>query len=212
MDRIRTESRSWLRISRRPLLLLGAIALGTLDACASQPSFNGQEIDPAREAPELSGLNWNGEPFRLSDQRGKVAVLFFGFTFCPDVCPMTLFKMKEVYDRLGDQADDVAFVFVSVDPKRDTPEKIGEYVSAFDPRFYGVYLGEEGLQGTTQAFDVTVRYVPLQNPVNLDGSYNVDHTGTYFVLDRQGRIRLHFPPRATAEELLPDLLTLLAEG
>lgn len=205
------RSKDCRKTNRSPAILCLAAA-AALAACAATPAFNGRTIDPPREAPEISGLNWDGQPFRLSDQRGKVAILSFGYTFCPDVCPFTLWKMKDVFARLGEEASDVAFVFISVDPERDSPEKIAEYVSAFDRRFFGVHVGGESLETVTEAYEVTVRRVPYQNPANLDGSYNIDHTGTYFVVDRRGRIRLRHPPNATAEELLPDLLTLIAEG
>lgn len=200
------------RQTLRSLRLFCALVTAALAACAGGPTFNGELIRPPREAPEIPGLNWDGRPFRLSDHRGQVAILSFGYTFCPDVCPTTLWKMRDVFARLGEKASDVDFVFISVDPERDSQEKIAEYVSAFDPRFYGVRLDGEELEATTQAYEITVRRVPFQNPVNLDGSYNIDHTGTYFVVDRRGRIRLRHPPSATAEELLPDLLILIAEG
>ncbi len=191
---------------------LVALTAWAVTACSSQPDFNGKAIDPPRDAPEITGLNWDGSPFRLSERRGKVAILSFGYTFCPDVCPFTFWKMKDLYARLGEESSDVEFVFVSVDPERDTPEKLAEYVPAFDRRFFGVHLGGEALEATTEAYEITVRRVPFQNPANLDGSYHVDHTGTYFVIDRQGRIRLSFTPDATVAQLLPDVLTLIAEG
>lgn len=212
VESIHTDVLRPRRLRRPRALSLLLSALAALSACAGPPGFNGQVLDPPREAPDFSGLNWNGQPFRLSDHRGEVAILSFGYTYCPDVCPMTFWKMKDLYARLGEKSSEVAFVFVSVDPKRDTPEKLAEYVSAFDPRFYGVHLDDEALETTIEAYGVTVRHVPLQNPVNLDGSYNVDHTATYFVLDRRGRIRLQFPPKATVDELLPDLSALITEG
>ncbi|MEE8522878.1 MAG: SCO family protein, partial [Thermoanaerobaculia bacterium] len=116
--------------------MLGLLAMAsTVLSCTVKTAFHGTVLDPAHEAPEISGLNWDGKPFQLSDLRGKVAIVSFGYTFCPDVCPLTLWKMKDLYSRLGERTSDLAFIFVSVDPGRDTPEKLGDYVRAFDPRF-----------------------------------------------------------------------------
>lgn len=211
--RSETLARRWR--TRRRSSVVAALGLLTMTSavlsCTSRPAFNGSEIDPPHEAPEISGLNWDGHPFRLSDHRGKVAIVSFGYSFCPDVCPLTLWKMKTLYSRLGERTSEVEFVFVSVDPGRDTPEKLRDYVRSFDPRFFGIHLGDRQLETTTESYEVMVRHVPYENPANRDGSYNIDHTGTYFVLDRRGRVRLHFPPDATVDELLPDLLTLIAE-
>ena len=179
-------------------------------ACAPVESFNGQVIESVGEPLELTGTNWDGEPFQLASLRGKVTVVFFGFTYCPDVCPFTLAKMKTVYRELEDRADEVAVVFASVDPGRDSVTKLAEYVPNFDPRFYGVRLEGEHLEAARNEFGLTVTYgQPKQGP-GTDSYYYVDHTGTFFVLDREGRLRLKYPPTVTPERLLPDLKRLLA--
>jgi protein SCO1 len=159
---------------------------------------------------ELSGVNWDGRPFRLSEHKGQVAVVFFGYTYCPDVCPFTLAKMKQLYSRLGARAEGVKVVFVSIDPQRDTVDKLAMYVPAFDRRFYGVRVEAEALEPALKAFDATVKYGIPKGGLETEGFYLVDHTANFFVVDRQGRLRLKFPPNATVDQMLPDLEKLLA--
>jgi protein SCO1/2 len=181
-------------------------------ACQSdEPAFRGEVVEPPEPAPELVGTNWNGEPFRLSQLEGHVVVVFFGYTYCPDICPFTLAKMQQVERRLGEQADELEMVFVTVDPHRDPVEKLATYVPNFDRSFYGIYIPAEDLPDVTDAFGVTVQYGQPKEGPGTDSFYYVDHTGTYFVIDRQGRLRLKFPPNATVDELTPDLEALLAE-
>jgi len=177
--------------------------------CSPAERFDGEVAGATQEPLELTGTNWDGEPFRLASHRGKVTVVFFGYTYCPDICPFSLVKMKKIYRELGDRAEEVTVVFASVDPGRDSVAKLAEYVPGFDPRFYGVRLEEEDLEAARQEFGLTVTYgQPRQGP-GTDSFYYVDHTGTFFVLDRQGRLRLEYPPTVTVERMLPDLERLL---
>ena len=195
------------KVCRTSAALAGMLLSLLLAAGCAGPKFNGEVVEPPSPAPQLSGVNWDGKPFQLASQRGKVAVVFFGYTYCPDVCPFTLAKMKQLYSRLGDRAGDVAVVFVSVDPKRDTVEKLSRYVPGFDRRFHGVRL--ENIGDTLKAFDATVQYgQPMDGP-DTDSYYYVDHTGTFFVIDREGRLRLKFAPNATVDQMLPDIEKLL---
>jgi protein SCO1/2 len=185
-------------------------ALLLVASCGSSERFNGQVVEPAKEAPQLAGVNWNGKRFDLKDLRGKVAVVFFGYTFCPDVCPFTLAKMKQVYAELGEDAKDLEMVFVSVDPQRDTIEKLAAYVPSFDPHFYGVRLEPHEVDQAARAFGLTVSYGTPKGGIETDSNYFVDHTGTFFVIDRAGRLRLKFPPNVTVDLMEPDLRKLLA--
>ncbi len=190
-------------LAAAPLLLL-------LVGCRPSQKFNGEVVEPAQPAPELTGVNWDGKPFRLSEHSGKVTVVFFGYTYCPDVCPFTLAKMKQIYSKLGDQAAGMQVVFASVDPQRDTVEKLSRYVPSFDRRFYGLRLEPKDIEAATKGFGLTVQYGQPKNGPESKSYYYVDHTGTFFVLDRAGRLRLKFPPNATVEQMLPDLEKLLA--
>lgn len=197
------------RSPRRPLTLVAAVAL-LAAACAGEPEFRGAEVEEDRPAPELTGTNWDGEAFALADVEGKVTVVFFGYTYCPDVCPFTLAKMQGLFDRLGPQAEDLALVFATVDPDRDTVEKLAQYVPAFDERFYGVRPAD--LAAVEESFDLTIQYGQPKEGPGSGSYYYVDHTGTYFVLDREGELRLTYPPDVSVDEMLPDLRTLLREG
>jgi protein SCO1 len=197
-----------MKLVRAHAAKLAALLLLVLTACTPAQKFNGELVEPAAQAPQLSGANWDGKPFNLSDQRGKVAVVFFGYTYCPDVCPFTLAKMKQLYARLGDKAEDVAVVFVSVDPQRDTVEKMARYVPNFDRRFYGLRL--ENVDETIKGFDAVVQFGQPKDGPETQSFYYVDHTGTFFVVDREGKLRLKFQPSATVDQMLPDIQKLLA--
>ena len=185
------------------LFLLSALLLLT-GACNPAYEYKGAVVDPLRKAPEIVGTNWDDSSFRLSDHRGKAVILFFGYTSCPDICPFTLHRMKRLYAQLGPQAEELAVVFVSVDPDRDSKDKLGKYVPGFDPRFFGPYLGRS-LSATMRAYDVVAK---KQKPQS-SGFYAVDHTGTIFVIDPQGMLHLKFPHDAPVDDLLPDVLHLL---
>ena len=193
---------------RSVVLWISGVLLVALAGCQQAPVWRGTAV-PAAPAPALEGTNWDGEPFRLADLEGRAAVVFFGYTMCPDVCPLALHKMKQVVSGLGEQGGDVAVVFVSVDPHRDTLEKISGYVPNFNQEFYGVRLEFDELEVVQEAWDVTVQYGQPKDGPGTDSFYYVDHTGTYFVLDRQGNLRLEFPPNASADDLKADLEVLL---
>jgi protein SCO1 len=203
-------------LNRHLRRLTWPLAAACLIAGAPVQAFNGRELPADRPAAisadlaEIEGLNWDGQPFRMSQQRGKVAVLFFGYTSCPDVCPATLSVMKQLYRRLGARASEVAVVFVSVDPARDSAGKLANYMPVFDTRFFGVHLERPELTRVTSAYGVTVvQHPPARN--RPDGPYLVDHTGLLFVLDRQGRLRLSLPAQLGIELVQQDIETLLME-
>lgn len=192
---------------------VAAISLLLLVTTGCRPAerWNGELIEPARPAPELAGVNWDGQPYRLSEHRGKVVLVFFGYTYCPDVCPFTLAKMKKLRAQLGERAEQLEVVFVSVDPKRDTVEKLASYVPSFDRGFYGLRLEPGEVEAIAKTFDVTVQYGQPEAGPGTKTYYYVDHTGTFFIVDREGRLRLKFPPDATPELMLPDVERLLGE-
>lgn len=197
--------------ARRSSTLLVLFSLTVLAAgCKPARQWNGQLVDPVVPAPELAGTNWNGERFELTDVEGKVAFVFFGYTFCPDICPFTLAKMKQLYTRLGERADEVAVVFVSVDPHRDSIEKLASYVPNFDERFYGLRLDAGELETAQEGWDLAVQYSQPKDGAGSDSFYYVDHTGTYFIVDREGNLRLTYPPNTDVDDMVPDIENLLA--
>lgn len=186
------------------LVLLGSLLAG----CSRPHTFAGTELDPAPLATDFAGTNWNGTPFQLKALQEEVVLLFFGYTSCPDVCPTTLAEMKKLYDLLGEDAQDVAVVLVTVDPERDTVARLAEYVPAFNAAFYGVFLESDVLEETKRAYGIFAQKAESGSAPTAAG-YLVDHTASLLVLDRQGRWRLLYSFGTTAEEMLSDIRYLL---
>jgi protein SCO1/2 len=174
-------------------------------------------VVPVQPAPALEAPRASGELFRLSDLRGKVVLVSFGYTACPDVCPTTLSRLSSLYRQLGAHAQDVAVVFISVDPERDTAQRLEDYVRVFSPRFTAVHLEGEALTSVLSAYRVTAtkRYPDVErysnHSLSVELPYTVDHTGGYFVIDRRGALRLHIPYDATLERLQASIERLLVE-
>jgi protein SCO1/2 len=196
-------------------LFLALFLCGCLLACRA-PSV-GVALDPPVEAQEITAELPDGTNFRLSDHKGKVIVLSFGYTYCPDVCPTTLSRLRGLYSQLGDKAKDVVVAYISVDPDRDTPERLGEYVSAFDDRIYPLSLKGEALEAAKKNYGiVSLKRLPdlSKYPANKQGSityYTMDHTSGFHVIDKSGKLRLRIPYEATVEETKTEILQLLAE-
>ena len=195
---------------RRALLLAGAAAGaatlgGVVAGCSGKTAFNNTDITGAGFGKELALTDHNGKPRTLADFRGKVVVVFFGYTQCPDVCPTTLSEMAEVMKSLGDRSDKVQVLFVSVDPERDTQALLAQYVPAFDRRFIGLYGDADATTKAARDFKVFYQKVPGKTPT----SYTVDHTAGSYVFDPQGRIRLFVKHAQGVEPLASDLRRLI---
>lgn len=143
-------------------------------------------------------LDHGGKQRRLSDFRGKIVALFFGYTMCPDVCPTTLSEFVEVYRLLGSEADGVQVLFITVDPERDTQRLLSEYIPAFHPRFIGLYSTPEETRKVAEAFGVTFERVKSRS----DSTYIIDHTAYVFLIDAAGRLRLKVPYAQPADSLV----------
>jgi len=181
-------------------------SLGLLAGCDSgAPSFKGTDITGADYGRVLELVDHHGKPRRLEDWRGKAVVLFFGFTHCPDVCPTTLADMAQVMRELGPLADRVQVLFVTVDPERDTQAALAKYVPAFDARFVGLRGSEEATRAVAKEFKIYFEKRPGRTP----GEYSVDHSAQSYVIDPQGRLRLFVRHERIAQDLAPDLRTLL---
>jgi protein SCO1/2 len=187
------------------ILTLALVLVGGLAACGS-PSFRGSVLDEPVAVPDFSLTDQRGETFRLSDQRGDVVLLFFGYTQCPDVCPTTLATWRRVHEALGDDADQVRFVFVTVDPERDTPERLGLHVGAFNPDFVGLTGAPDELQAVYDVFDI---YYEKDTSSGSAAGYLISHTATTFVLDPEGRWRLRESYGTEVEDLVHDIQQLL---
>ncbi len=176
--------------------------------CSKSPAFRNIDITGADFAKGFDLTDHLGKRTRLEDFAGKLLVVFFGYTQCPDVCPTTMAEMAEVMRRLGPRSAQVKVAFITVDPERDTQELLSHYVPAFDPRFIGLWGDAEATARTARAFRIVYQKVPGRTP----GNYTVDHSAGSYVFDRKGRVRLMIRHGTTAEAIVPDLLRLLDES
>jgi protein SCO1/2 len=192
-----------------PLWAAACIAVLALGGCDhGGPQFKSTDITGAPYGKSLALTGHDGRPRTLADFRGKVVVLFFGYTQCPDVCPTTLAELARVMKSLGTDAGQVQVLFVTVDPERDTPDILAHYVPAFDPRFLGLYGNLEETRAVAKEFKVFFEKRPGSTP----GSYTVDHSAQVYVLDKKGRLRLFVREQRIATDLPHDLRLLLQEG
>jgi protein SCO1 len=165
--------------------------------------FHGFPIQSPTLATDFALESSTGQPVRLSDLRGKYVLLFFGYTSCPDVCPLTLADLAQTRALLGPQQDEMQVVLISVDPARDTPERLAQYLALFDPSFLGMTGTPEAIQAVATQFGV---YFAQHEPDN--GTF-VDHTSTVTVIDPDGYVRLLFPPQTASADMASDLQYLM---
>lgn len=182
-----------------------AFAAAALTGCTgSGPSFKNTDVTGADYGKDFTLIDHNGKMRTLADFRGKVVVVFFGYTRCPDVCPTTLAELKVVKEQLGEDGGRLQVVFITVDPERDTREVLANYVPAFDPSFLGLYGDAAATARVAKEFKVFYRKAPGKTP----DSYTMDHTAGSYVFDRRGRLRL-FIRHGNVPNLVADLKTLL---
>ena len=167
-------------------------------------AFYGTPIDPPYPAQNFTLASAAG-PVSFVDFRGKLVVVYFGYTFCPDVCPATLAKLTEVLKKLSAQAADVQILMVSLDPERDTPERLEEYLAHFDPSFIGITGTRDQLDLITAANDIFYEKKPGSSPDN----YSIDHTTSLLVFDRELNLVLLIPFESTPDQVADDLKYLL---
>jgi len=173
---------------------------------AKPASFKGTSYgEPYPKAAEIELTKSNGETFRLSDQKGKIVLLFFGYTACPDVCPTTLAELKQVMDKLGDKTRLIQVVFVSVDPERDTPDKIQEYVEHFNRQFVGLSGSSTDLQVIWDNYGVFREVVESESAFG----YIINHTARTYLIDMDGNLRLSYGFQTPVEDIVSDLEILL---
>jgi protein SCO1/2 len=189
------------------ILLAMVLSLAACDKLGNKPaSFQNTDLTGLDYARDFALTDHTGKPRTLADFKGKVVVMFFGYTQCPDVCPTTMAEMASVMKELGPQADQVQVLFVTVDPERDTPALLAQYVPAFDPRFLGLYGDAAATARVAKEFKVFYAKVPGKTP----GSYSMDHTAGSYVFDRNGKIRLFLRHGQGAAPITHDLKQLLS--
>lgn len=191
----------------RRFLLMLAVALNVA-ACSptDKPAFHSTDITGAAYGKNFELTDHTGKQRTLADFSGKVVTVFFGFTQCPEICPTSLVTMNEVMALLGDDADKVQVLFITVDPERDTQELLSYYMAAFNPSFIGLY-GD--MQRTAQvAKDFRIFYTKSGDTSGMN--YTIDHSAGTYVYDPQGRLRLYVKYGDSPENLASDIRLLLA--
>ena len=178
-----------------------------LTACSPKPEFKNIDITGSTAfGKDFNLLDPDGKVRTLADFKGKVVLMFFGYTQCPDICPTTLTEMQQVMTLLGPQSDKVQVLFVTVDPERDTAAILKQYVPAFDPRFLGLRPADDAaLEKVAKDFKIYYKKVPGTSP----GSYTMDHTAGSYAFDPEGRLRLYIKHAQGPEALAHDLKELL---
>ena len=176
-----------------------------LAACGSDtPAFKGTDITGTHLGRDLALVDQTGQARTLKSFDGKVTVVFFGFTQCPDVCPTALAEMAQVMTELGKDADKVQVVMITVDPERDTQEVLKAYMNAFDPRFVGLRGDEAQTKAAAGSFKAYYARAPQK-----DGNYSMDHTAAFYILDGKGEARVLAPSTIGVDALTHDIKALL---
>jgi protein SCO1/2 len=198
------NKRSAIQFIAAGALLAGAG--GMLSACSeSRPKFSSVDVTGASYAKDFELTDHNGKVRHLTDFKGKVVVMFFGYTQCPDVCPTSMAELAEVKKALGADGDKLQGLFVTVDPARDTPEVLKGYMENFDPTFLALYTTPEKLEALAKDFKVYYKRVNGQTPT----SYTMDHSAGSYIYDTQGNLRLFTRYGSGAQVLAADIQQLL---
>lgn len=195
---------------RRRLSIAASIAVLVGASWAASPVPHSQTYrlavwPQAGGAPAFELADAEGVPRTLSDYHGQVVVVFFGFLHCPDACPSELFKLALVLKQLGQAAEHVRVLFITLDPERDTPALLKSYVSAFDPRFVGLTGTPAQVDRAANSFNVQYARVPLGS------DYTIDHSTAVFVLDGTGRLRLIGAAKSSVADFVHDIIALMAD-
>lgn len=194
-------------------VLVGIIVIAVIALPRMQPyNFHGTVLQSPQPAPDFELNAALGQTVQLSDLKGKLVLLYFGYTFCPDVCPTSISKLADAMDVLGKQADDVQVIMISVDPERDTPEMLSEYMSFFHPNFIGVTGTPDEIAEVATLYGI---YYQAHEGTQATG-YLVDHTASIMVIDQDGHLKLVYPYTTpgqdvyiSAEDIAADLAYLL---
>jgi len=197
-----TKKRAIIIIVIALILFAGAYLLGT----KFRPySYHGRTIQSTYPPGDFTLLTHDGQRMHLSDYEGKWVILYYGYTFCPDVCPTTMMQLGHMMPLLGKKAKNVQVFMISVDPERDTPERMKEYVTYFHPDFIGLVGTPEEIADAATPFGIYYK----KKEVEGASGYLMDHTASVTVLNPKGEVRLIWPYGTTAEEMADDLLHLM---
>lgn len=172
------------------------------------PAFHAEDVSRRGFGGRLSLADTTGRPHSLAEFRGQVVLLYFGFTYCPDVCPTELARLAELRRRLGSAADRVRVIFVTLDPERDTAGILGDYAAAFDPTFLALSGPPEAIAVAAEEFRVAYQKVRG----SAADRYTIDHSAYVYAIDPVSRLRLRFTPELSIEQMLEDVTALLREA
>lgn len=195
--------------ARLPTILVGLLlvfAAILLASCGQAYQYKGTLYPEDNTARDFELMADDGQTYRLSDHRGQVVLVFFGYTGCPDVCPMTLSEAKQVLEGLGDDAEGVQFIFITVDPERDTAEQLGRYTKAFHPKIVGLTGDPEELARIRDAYGVVAEKEELSDSAL---GYVVNHTARVFLVDPEGNLKLSYRFGTEPADVLADVQYLL---
>jgi protein SCO1/2 len=191
-------------LSAIALIAVGIIWVGRLP----RPyQLHGRVVEPSGPAADFALTTASGHRVGLRDFRDKVVLIYFGYTHCPDVCPATVSEVRRVWKQLGDDAQQAQFIMITVDPERDTAEKLAAYVSYFDPSFLGLTGTQEEIQAAADGFGVFFK----ADAPESEAGYLVSHTASLMLIDRKGLWRAVYPFGTPAEEIAPDIRHLINE-
>jgi protein SCO1 len=185
------------------LVIIGVAAL--VFFLTNAPGFRGTVYDPPVPASEIALKQADGQEYRLSGQSGKIVMLFFGYTNCKDVCPLTMAKLNQVFSQLGGEAKKVQVVFISVNPERDTPQITQQYASRYNSSFLGLSGSVADLQKVWTAYGV---YRELGQP-DANGNYDVTHSDRVLLIDQNRNLRLSYASDILWQDMLYDIQVLL---
>jgi protein SCO1/2 len=196
------RSRLWLWVAIPAALLLGFALLSMFRPHV----YAGVVLQSSDPAPSMDELVYNtGEPVELSDLDGQVVLVYFGYTYCPDLCPTMLGTISRALDDIGDDVERVTAMMVTVDPGRDTPEVLANYVAHFGDHIRGVWGTESDVRSAASGYGVAFTY----DEPDEEGNYLVSHTGSLFAIDPGGALRVVYPVELTSDALAADLRDML---
>jgi len=207
-----TDSRGFAKPATRALLsiLVLSVALVMAFAACGEDSyeFAGAVSEPPPTIEDFVLTDQHGDDFRLSTDSNEVAIVFFGYTLCPDVCPTTLADLVKAKRALGDEADRVSFIWITVDPERDTPQVFNKRIEVFDPEFVGLSGSRESLEDVWDSFGVFVEKDDTQGSA---AGYLVSHTANTFLVDKEMKNRVVFPFGTASDSIAADISAILKE-
>lgn len=187
------------------IAVVAALAAAWPYFVAPAPEFHGMALDSLSPALDFALADADGRPVRLSDFRGRIVLLYFGFTYCPDICPATLTDLARAMETLGEQARETQVIMISIDPERDTPQRMAEYARAFHEDFLGLSGAPDDIAAIAGPFGVYYE----KRPDATGEHYTMAHTATVTVIDREGYVRLVWPFGIKGAEMAEDLRLLL---